>query len=77
MKHGVTELAEYLPDALRFGNIDPRCQKIALENAKNVTTALESMREALAAWNPREANRQSEALENALSQCELTFKNFS
>ena len=76
MKRGVTELAEYLPDALRFGTLEPACRACVMEHAKDVTAALESMCQALAGWDPREANRQSERLESALSQAEQALADF-
>ena len=73
MKRGVTELAEYLPDALRFSDAVP-CREKVLAAAAPVTDALKNMRKALAAWDPREANRQSELLEDALFLAEQTLK---
>ncbi len=70
IKHGVTELAEYLPDALRFGKLSSPCREKALAAAETVTAALHAMRQALADWDPRNANRQSELLESALDDVE-------
>ena len=70
MRRGVTELAEYLPDSLRFGSLLSPCREQALAAAEGVTTALEAMRSALANWDPREANRQSDLLEEALDRAE-------
>ena len=70
MKHGVTELAGYLPDALRFSDL-PEAEKKALRpGADNVANILEQMRSALASWDPRKAHALSEVLEEALSELE-------
>ena len=74
MKHGVTELAEYLPDSLRFGSLPSPCREEALAAAEGVSAALAAMREALANWDPREANRQSDLLEEALDNTEQVLK---
>ena len=70
MKRGVTELAGYLPDALRFSDV-PEAQKKALRpGAEKAAAILEEMRAALADWDPRRANKLSDALEEALFELE-------
>ena len=70
MKRGVTELAEYLPDALRFADIDDETRKRLLPGAKKVEEKLGEMRSALADWDPRRANTLSNELEDALTALE-------
>lgn len=67
MKRGVTELAEYLPDALRFADIDDETRKLLAPGAKKVEEKLDAMRSALADWEPRRANTLSNELEDALT----------
>ena len=70
MKRGVTELAGYLADALRFSDV-PDTQKKALRpGVEKVASTLEAMRAALADWDPRRANQLSDALEEALFELE-------
>ena len=70
MKRGVTELAGYLPDALRFSDV-PDTQKKALRpGVEKVASTLGAMRAALADWDPRRANALSDALEEALFELE-------
>ena len=66
MKHGVTELAEYLQDALRYGDVSEETKKSLRPGAARVTELLEQMRSALAGWDPRRAEALSNALEEAL-----------
>ncbi|WP_294489199.1 hypothetical protein [uncultured Mailhella sp.] len=70
MKRGVTELAEYLPDALRFADISEESRKTLMPGAKKVTDKLNEMRSALADWDPRKANALSDELEDALTELE-------
>lgn len=70
MKRGVTELAGYLVDALRFADIPEETRKLLLPGAKNVAAVLENMRAALADWDPRRANLLSNELEEALTELE-------
>ena len=70
MKHGVTELAGYLPDALRFSDLPDAVKKALRPGVDNVADILEQMRSALASWDPRKANALSEVLEEALSELE-------
>jgi hypothetical protein len=70
MKRGVTELAGYLPDALRFGDLPEEVKKALRPGAKKVADVLEEMRKALADWDPRRANTLSDALEEALFELE-------
>ena len=70
MKRGVTELAEYLPDALRFADISEESRKALMPGAKKVTDKLDEMRSALADWEPRKANALSNELEDALTELE-------
>ena len=70
MKRGVTELAEYLPDALRFADIDDETRKLLAPGAKKVEEKLDAMRSALADWEPRRANTLSNELEDALTALE-------
>ena len=70
MKRGVTELAEYLPDALRFADIDDETRKLLAPGAKKVEEKLDAMCSALADWEPRRANTLSNELEDALTALE-------
>ena len=70
MKRGVTELAEYLPDALRFADLDDETRKLLAPGAKKVEEKLDAMRSALADWEPRRANTLSNELEDALTALE-------
>ena len=70
MKRGVTELAEYLPDSLRFADIDDETRKLLAPGAKKVEEKLDAMRSALANWEPRRANTLSNELEDALTALE-------
>ena len=70
MKHGVTELAGYLPDALRFSDLPDEVKKRLRPGSEKVAAVLEEMRSALASWDPRKANALSEALEEALTDLE-------
>ena len=70
MKRGVTELAEYLPDALRFADISEESRKALMPGAKKVTDRLNSVCSALADWEPRKANALSNELEDALTELE-------
>lgn len=70
MKRGVTELAEYLPDFLRFADIDDETRKLLAPGAKKVEEKLDAMRSALADWEPRRANTLSNELEDALTALE-------
>lgn len=66
MKRGVTELAGYLLDALRFSDLPEDVKKALRPGAEKVAAILEDMRSALADWDPRRANQLSDALEDAL-----------
>ena len=70
MKRGVTELAGYLPDALRFSDLPDDVKKLLFPGVKKVAGILDDMRKALADWDPRKANTLSDALEEALSELE-------
>ena len=70
MKRGVTELAGYLPDALRFSDLPDDVKKFLFPGAKKAAGILDDMRKALADWDPRKANALSDALEEALSELE-------
>ena len=70
MKRGVTELAGYLPDTLRFSDLPEEVKKALRPGAKKVADILEEMRKALADWDPRKANTLSDALEEALFELE-------
>ena len=70
MKRGVTELAGYLPDALRFSDLPDDVKTLLFPGAKKVAGILDDMRKALADWDPRRANELSDALEEALSELE-------
>ena len=70
MKRGVTELAEYLPDSLRFADIPEEARKLLMPGAKKVEEKLNAMRSALADWEPRKANTLSNELEDVLTELE-------
>ena len=75
MKHGVTELAGYLPDALRFSDLPEDVKKSLRPGVQKVADVLEEMRQALADWDPRKANRLSDSLEEALFELEKEAPN--
>ena len=75
MKRGVTELAGYLPDALRFADIPEAVKKSLRPGVQKVADVLEEMRLALADWDPRKANKLSDQLEEALFQLEKEAPN--
>ncbi len=70
LKRGVTELAGFLQDALRFSDLPEESKKALLPGADKVASLLEEMRQALADWDPRRANTLSNSLEDALSELE-------
>ncbi len=70
MKHGVTELAEYLPDAVRFADMDKKTRAALTPGVEKVSDRLSAMRSALAEWDPRRANTLSNELEDALTELE-------
>ncbi len=70
MRRGVTELAEYLPDALRFADIPETTRKLLMPGAQKVADKLSEMRSALADWEPRRANVLSNELEDLLTGLE-------
>ena len=70
MRRGVTELAEYLPDALRFADIPQDVRTLLAPGAERVAAILADMRSALADWDPRRANALSNTLEDSLSELE-------
>ncbi len=70
MKRGVTELAEYLPDSLRFADIPEDVRKELMPGAQKVAEKLAEMRSALADWDPRRANVLSNELEEAVTDLE-------
>ena len=70
MKHGVTELAEYLPDSLRFADMDKETRALLTPGVEKVSGILAAMRSALAEWDPRRANTLSDELEDALTELE-------
>ena len=70
MKRGVAELAEYLPDAMRFSDLPEEVKKELRPGVEKVTSVLNEMRSALASWDPRRANSLSDALEEALTDLE-------
>lgn len=70
MRRGVTELAEYLPDSLRFADIPKETKERLAPGAEKVSGILKDMRAALADWEPRRANALSDALEDALTELE-------
>ena len=71
-RHGVMELAEALPDVVRFGDWPEDTRRLLQEGVARVSAAASSLREALANWQPREANQWSDTLEEALSALEQT-----
>jgi len=70
LKRGVTELAGFLTDALRFSDLPEDVKKALQPGAAKVAAVLEEMRQALADWDPRRANILSNVLEDALSELE-------
>ena len=70
MKRGVTELAEYLSDSLRFADIPEDTRRLLMPGARKVADTLDAMRAALADWEPRRANSLSNELEDALTTLE-------
>lgn len=69
-KHGVMELAENLPDILRFGEFPHDVKALVLADAEKARSLAAGLSRALADWQPREANRISEDLESVLAGIE-------
>ena len=72
-RHGVLELAGFLPDAIRFGLKDGALKQQAGTACARTGALLEKLREALAGWDPHEANRVSVQLEDSLDNLEQIF----
>ncbi len=73
-RHGVLELAEFLPDAIRFGMKNEKLKAAATPACAETAAILGKLRDALAGWDPREANRLSDLLEDSLTRVEQIFE---
>lgn len=71
---GVAELAEALPDVLRFGDLPDHVRAVLQDTVPNVALHLATMRQALGDWEPRGANAASDDLEAALSVAETALR---
>ena len=69
-KHGVMDLAENLPDILRFGEFPQDVKALMIADAEKAYSLANALSRALADWQPREANRISEDLESVLTGIE-------
>lgn len=71
---GVVELADALPDVARFGDMPDNIRAVLQNAGPDVAAPLTAMRQALEAWNPREANTASDRLEEALGALENALR---
>ncbi|HIV66444.1 MAG TPA: hypothetical protein H9991_09320 [Candidatus Mailhella excrementigallinarum] len=69
-RRGVMELAEALPDVVRFGGWPEELKTRTAEAVRAVAKCREGLVQALADWKPEEANRLSDSLEEALDTLE-------
>ncbi len=69
-RHGVMELAENLPDILRFGDIPQTVKSRIAGDAERARSLAADLSLALADWQPSEANRCSDELEAVLAEIE-------
>lgn len=67
---GVLELVDALVDKFRFGNLDIELKNKIEPDLEKVAILREELADALADWNPGEANKLSNALEDALDSLE-------
>jgi hypothetical protein len=73
-EHGMQEMVRSLGDQLRFGDAKESVKSALAPGAEKAETILERMDAALAEWNPHEANKLSEELEEALDELEREAK---
>ena len=73
-EHGLQEMVRSLGDQLRFGDADQSVKSALMPGAEKAEAALERMDAALSGWNPQEANKLSEELEEALDELEREAK---
>lgn len=69
-RHGVMELAAALPDVVRFGAWPDELKTRTADAVRAVEKVRTGLEQALADWKPEEANRFSDALEEALTALE-------
>lgn len=69
-RHGVMELAEALPDLVRFGDLDADTEKALERPAAGVDEVRRKLDKALADWDVQTARRLTDELEDALSAAE-------
>ena len=69
-KHGVIELAEALPDVLRFGKWSKELKADCADAVRVIDEIRERIEKALSDWKPEDANHASDELEAALNELE-------
>lgn len=73
-EHDMREMIGSLADQVRFGALDSRQKSLLVPEVEQVEGVLARMDYALGEWDPREANKISEELEEALDQMEREVK---
>jgi len=73
-EHDMREMVGSMADQVRFGALDSRQKSLLMPDVERIEEILARMDEALAEWNPREANKISEELEEALDEMEREAK---
>lgn len=69
-KHGVVELAEALPDLIKFSELPEAVKQALQEPVQEITKINADLAAALGDWDAKKASSLSYALEEALSQAE-------
>lgn len=69
-RKGVGELVDSLTDQIRFDMVDESVKNLLKTGTQAVHALKQQMDQALADWNPREANRLSDDIEQALDELE-------
>ena len=69
-KHGVMYLVQALPDVLEFGNVPKEIKTALKPGAQEISLTGKKLETALADWQPLEANRLSDHLEDQLTALE-------
>lgn len=73
-EHGVQEMVRSLGEQMRFGDADQTVKSALLAGTEKTEAVLERMDAALGEWNPQDANKLSEELEEALDELEREAK---
>jgi|GEM_PF-223913 len=73
-RRGVVELVEHLCDRLELGLLPDDATRALADAARKARAAREALAAHLAEWNAREANRDTDAIEEALDELEQRAK---